>query len=141
MSTLILTKKDVRSLVDIGEVIGVVEQAFRDWTEGKGKMPPKLYLTLEAGDFRAMPAALPSAAGIKWVNVHPDNPLKGLHTVMAVLIYNDPDTGYPLAIMDATEITAYRTAATSAIASVCCRRKPKRSFRLAKYVRSPPSEF
>jgi alanine dehydrogenase len=36
---------------------------------------------------------------------------------MAILIYSDPETGYPLAIMDATEITAYRTGATAAIAS------------------------
>jgi alanine dehydrogenase len=36
---------------------------------------------------------------------------------MAILIYNDPETGYPLAIMDATEITAYRTGAAAAIAS------------------------
>jgi alanine dehydrogenase len=42
---------------------------------------------------------------------------------MAVLIYNDPATGYPLAIMDATESTAFRTAATSAIASKYLARK------------------
>jgi len=49
--------------------------------------------------------------------VHPQNPSRGLISVMAVLIYNDPETGYPLAIMDATEITAYRTGAAAAIAS------------------------
>ncbi len=37
--------------------------------------------------------------------------------MMATLIYSDPDTGYPLAVMDATEITAYRTGATAAIAA------------------------
>jgi alanine dehydrogenase len=105
------------------EVIPVVEQAFKELTEGKGAMPSKVYLTVKDGDFRAMPAALPGAAGMKWVNVHPGNPLKGLPTVMAVLIYNDPATGYPLAIMDATESTAFRTAATSAIASKYLARK------------------
>jgi ornithine cyclodeaminase/alanine dehydrogenase-like protein (mu-crystallin family) len=38
---------------------------------------------------------------------------------MALIIYNDPETGYPLAVMDASEITAYRTGATSALASRC----------------------
>jgi alanine dehydrogenase len=85
--------------------------------EGKGKMPPKVYLAVEQGDFRAMPAALPGCAGVKWVNVHPRNPSLGLPSIMAILIYNDPETGYPLAIMDATEITAYRTGAAAAIAS------------------------
>jgi alanine dehydrogenase len=64
-----------------------------------------------------MPAALPGCAGVKWVNVHPQNPSLGLPSVMAILIYSDPETGYPLAIMDATEITAYRTGAAAAIAS------------------------
>ena len=123
MPTLLLNKKDVQNLIAMEEVIPVVEKAFKELTEGKGAMPSKVYLTVKDGDFRAMPAALPGAAGMKWVNVHPGNPLKGLPTVMAVLIYNDPATGYPMAIMDATESTAFRTAATSAIASKYLARK------------------
>lgn len=101
----------------MSDVISVVEAAFRMCGEGKGKMPAKVYLSVEKGDFRAMPAALPGCAGMKWVNVHPKNPSLGLPSVMAILIYSDPETGYPLAIMDATEITAYRTGAAAAIAS------------------------
>lgn len=123
MPTLLLTRKDVIGLLSMKDTIRVVEQAFRDWTEGKGAMPPKAYLQVKDGDFRAMPAALPGAAGMKWVNVHTGNPAQSLPTVMAVLIYNDPATGYPLAIMDATEITGYRTGATAAIASIYLARK------------------
>jgi alanine dehydrogenase len=47
---------------------------------------------------------------------------------MAVLIYSDPTTGYPLAIMDATEATAFRTAATSAIASKYLARKDSQTL-------------
>jgi alanine dehydrogenase len=117
VTTLILDRKTVNGLLNMPETIAATEQAFRDWTQGKGTMPPKAYLLLKEGDFRAMPAALPGAAGLKWVNVHPGNPARGLPTVMAVIIYSDPDTGYPLAIMDGTEITAYRTGATAALAS------------------------
>jgi alanine dehydrogenase len=128
MPTLLLNKKDVQNLIAMEEVIPVVEKAFKELTEGKGAMPSKVYLTLKDGDFRAMPAALPGAAGMKWVNVHTGNPSKGLPTVMAVLIYNDPTTGYPLAIMDATESTAFRTAATSAIASKYLARKNSKTL-------------
>ncbi len=117
MPTLFLNQKAIRGLLKMPEVITVVEQAFRDWAEGKGSMPAKAYLPLEQGDFRAMPAALPGAAGVKWVNVHPQNLSRGLPTVMAIMIYNDPQTGYPLAVMDGTDITAYRTGAAAAIAS------------------------
>jgi alanine dehydrogenase len=117
MPTLLLDRNAIKTLINMPGVIKVVEGAFRMCGEGKGKMPAKTYLLLEHGDFRAMPAALPECAGMKWVNVHPQNPSLGLPSIMAVLIYSDPETGYPLAIMDATEITAYRTGAAAAIAS------------------------
>ena len=110
-------------MLSMAAVMKAVEQAFREWTEGKAYMPAKAYLVSDRGDFRAMPVALPGAAGMKWVSVYPENPSLGLPTVMALMIYNDPATGYPLAVMDATEITAYRTGATAAIASKYLARK------------------
>ncbi len=117
MPTLLLDRNAIKTLIRMSDVITVVEEAFKMCGKGKGKMPPKVYLAVEQGDFRAMPAALPGCAGVKWVNVHPQNPSLGLPSIMAILIYSDPETGYPLAIMDATEITAYRTGAAAAIAS------------------------
>jgi alanine dehydrogenase len=128
MPTILLTHRDVMNLMNMKEVITAVEAAFKDWTNGRGEMPPKSYLLLKKGDFRAMPAYLPGAAGVKWVNVHPENIGKGLPTVMAVIIYNDPSTGYPLAVMDATDITAYRTGATSAIAARYLARKESQTL-------------
>jgi len=117
MPTLLLDRNAINTLIRMSDVVKVVGETFRMCGEGKGKMPAKTYLSLEHGDFRAMPAALPGCAGVKWVNVHPQNPSLGLPSIMAILIYSDPETGYPLAIMDATEITAYRTGAAAAIAS------------------------
>jgi len=130
MSTLFLNKSDMRSLLNMADVIVAVEQAFKDWALGKAKMPSKAYLVLEQGDFRAMPGAIPGAAGMKWVNVHPQNQSLGLPTVMAIIIYNDPDTGYPLAVLDATDITAYRTGAAAAVASKYLARKNSRTLGL-----------
>jgi alanine dehydrogenase len=128
MPTLLLTRKDVRGLLDMAEVIEAVEQAFRCWEDGRAAMPAKAYLVLEQGDIRAMPSSIPGGAAVKWANVHTGNPSRGLPTVMAVLIYSDPETGYPLAVMDATEITAYRTGATAAIASRYLARKGSRTL-------------
>jgi alanine dehydrogenase len=117
MSTLLLRGNDVMKLLEMPAAIEAVERAFKDLGNGQAQMPPKTYLALDRGDFRAMAASLPGAVGMKWVNVHPQNPSRGLPTVMAIIIYNDPDTGFPVAIMDATHITAYRTGATAVIAS------------------------
>ncbi|RLI86396.1 MAG: alanine dehydrogenase [Archaeoglobales archaeon] len=128
METLILTHKDVRDTLRMDETIRVVERAFELHGRGLTQMPSKVYLWFESGDLRAMPAYMERWAGIKWVNSHPDNPNLGLPTVMAVIILNDPKTGYPIAIMDATHITNFRTGASSAVASKYLARKDSRIF-------------
>ena len=45
MPTLMLSKKEVRRLINIRDVIDVVEAGFKDYTEGKGEMPSKVDLT------------------------------------------------------------------------------------------------
>ncbi|HEY49432.1 MAG TPA: ornithine cyclodeaminase family protein [Dehalococcoidia bacterium] len=130
MSTLLLSRGDVAELLNMEEVTGVLEQTFREHAAGRAQMVPKVYVKLEKGDFRAMPGAIPGAAGVKWVNVHLENRELGLPSIMGIFIYSDPNTGYPLAIMDATELTAYRTAATSAIASRYLARTDSRTMGL-----------
>lgn len=120
LSTRVLTQRDVARVIDVGIAIRVVHDAFQAMARGDTVMPPKVYLPLaQHGDFRAMPAWLkrPSAAGLKWVNVHPDNPRRGFPTVMALIIINDPATGVPWAILDGLLITKLRTAAAGAVAA------------------------
>ena len=85
--------------------------------EGKVQMPPKVYLSFPKGDLRCMPVYIPdlNIAGVKNVNVHPAN--KDLPTVMATITLIDPETGFPVAIMDGTLITKMRTGAAGAVAA------------------------
>jgi len=127
--TLVLGKKEVESLLSMRETLDAVERAFASNYE----MPPKVYVNVEkySGDFRAMPAWLEPYAGIKWVNVHPNNPRDhSLPSVMAVIILSDPKTGFPLAILDGTTITNYRTGAAGGIAAKHLARKNARSLGL-----------
>lgn len=117
---LLIDKRTVADLLNVQDAIRAVETAFVSHARGETVMPPKVYLPLPkyGGDFRAMPAYVNGAAGLKWVNVHPRNPGEhGLPTVMGVIIYNDPATGEPLAVIDGTLITSWRTAAASALAT------------------------
>ena len=104
--------------LDLKEVNRAVELAFSDHGRGLVQMPQKIYVTLPQGDFRTMPAYLPSLgiAGVKIVNVHPDNPARGLPTVMALTILLDIPTGKPEAIINATQLTDMRTGAAGAVA-------------------------
>jgi len=120
MKTLILTGDDVRALLEPRLAIDAVTAAFDAHARGRTQMPPKVYISLPRfhGDFRAMPAAMDEAAGVKWINAHPDNPTRhGLPSVIGVYVYSDPATAVPLAIMDATAMTALRTGAAAAVAT------------------------
>jgi len=121
MNTLILTRPDIEGVLSPTRANQCVEGAFRAYGMGEAVMPPKSYLTFEKGDLRSMPAYLHGqgfyAAGIKSVNVHPRNADHGLPTVMAVIILTDPDTGFPLAILDGTYLTGMRTGAAGALAA------------------------
>jgi len=128
-TTLVLTQRDVARLVDLRTAIRVARQAFMAMARGEAVMPPKVYLPLPGGsDFRAMPAFLrrPPACGVKWVNVHPRNRARGLPTVMAVIVMNDPATGVPLAVLDGLLVTKLRTAAAAAVAAQALARRNSR---------------
>jgi alanine dehydrogenase len=124
MQTLLLNGDDVAENARLSELIPAIEDAFAAYERGDAQMPPKSYIDLPQynGDFRSMPAYLDAgswdAAGIKWVNVHPDNPADHeLPTVLGTMIYSDPETAVPLAIMDGTELTMQRTGAAAAVAT------------------------
>ncbi len=118
--SLILTGAEILQILDMDLALQAAEAAFRAYGEGRANMPPKSYLQLAKGDFRAMYGALrleEEICGLKWVNVHPENPDRGLPTVMAKIILNDPETALELADMDGTYITNYRTGAAGGLAA------------------------
>jgi len=117
---LILDRACIARLLDMGESIKAVERVFSLFGRGKALMPPKIYLELKKyhGDFRAMPVFVEGmGAALKWVNVHPANLRKHLPTVMATIILSDPATGAPLAILNGTQITNFRTGAAGGVAA------------------------
>jgi alanine dehydrogenase len=127
MQTLILSHRDVRALVDMPRAMAAVEAAFAAYAEGKARMPAKVYLDLpeHQGDFRAMPSLMGDRAGVKWVNAHPQNKARhGLPTVMGVYVLSDPRTAVPLAVMDATVLTALRTGAAAGVATKHLAQRP-----------------
>ncbi len=130
MSTLLLTQSQIRNLLDMKAVFEAVEGVFGAHGRSETLMPSKIYLSLpQGGDFRAMPSYMEGAAGLKWVNAHPHNPKRhNLPTVMALFVLNDPDTALPLAVMDATLITAYRTGAAAGVASKYLARKDAKTI-------------
>jgi ornithine cyclodeaminase/alanine dehydrogenase len=104
----------------MAEIVAIVEDVFREKGAGRAQMPPKIDLH-PAGDgfIHAMPGFLPAraAAGMKWISGFPANRERGLPYISGLIVLNDPETGLPVAVMDATWITAMRTGAATAVAA------------------------
>jgi len=118
---LYLSRKDVEELgFRMDEIVRAVEEAFGHKGRGDVEMPPKPGVHPSGDAFiHAMPAYLPkmSAVGIKWVSGYPENYKRNLPYISGLLILNDPSTGLPISVMDATWITAMRTGAATAVAA------------------------
>jgi ornithine cyclodeaminase/alanine dehydrogenase len=101
-------------------IIQLLETAFHEKGAGKIEMPPKPGIHTQPDAFiHAMPAFIPAmrSAGMKWVSGYPANQERGLPYITGLLILNDVETGIPYTVMDCSWITAYRTAAATALSA------------------------
>lgn len=125
---LFLSQEDVIAAggLDMPRCIEAVEEAMVCHSRGDVVMPSKTVLRWgdersesTEGRINAMPAYLGGnvdMAGIKWLGSNPMNPQKyGLPRATGILILNDPDSKFPLAIMDSAIISAMRTGAAGGI--------------------------
>lgn len=124
---LILSRKDLRQLLTMTDVIEAVERGFREYKTGRCIVPVRMPVPIEKaeGIFLFMPAYLEKEGffGTKIVSVFPRNIEKKLSTIQAAYLLNDPTTGELLALMDGILLTAMRTGATSALATKYLSRK------------------
>ncbi len=105
------------------QVFDAVEAAYRLHGSGNTLNPDSYFLRYPdrpSARIIALPAHLGGAvqiSGIKWISSFPENRASNLARASAVLILNDATTGYPLACIEASLISATRTAASAALAA------------------------
>jgi len=121
MPVRILNQAQVVELLPMAECIEVMDGVLRTLAGGGAQLPLRTVLRLpdNRGIFGVMPAQLsaPDALGLKAIAVFPANEGTELDSHQGVVLLLDPLTGAPLAIMDASSITAIRTAAVSGVAT------------------------
>jgi ornithine cyclodeaminase/alanine dehydrogenase len=102
----------------MGEIVDIMEEAFRAKARGQAIMPPKVFFYRDGDRFySAMTSASPDLGfgGCKWQSGDPENCTRGLPYIQGLYILNEEATGQIRALMDAEWITAQRTAAASAL--------------------------
>ena len=116
------TNDEVAEMLSVPECIELIDDLFKNIEHTQ--MPPKIYMDIPNGDFRAMPAIVRNTAGIKWCGVHLDETgTKRKINIFAKVLINEVDSGKLLAILDGEILTAIRTAAVTGIATKYLSRK------------------
>jgi N-[(2S)-2-amino-2-carboxyethyl]-L-glutamate dehydrogenase len=125
---LYLNRRDVRAAMG-SSIRGYVEAlrgALALHAEGRTAQPLKPYLKWrENGHIADRIIAMPgyvggeqAMAGIKWIGSKHDNPsARGIERASAVIVLNDPQTHYPIAIMEGGEVSGQRTAGVTVLAA------------------------
>lgn len=118
---LVLSEKQVQSLIDLDELIAALAQAHIQYSTGKAVMPVRLVVPLPQiqGRITSMPGYLneDKALGMKVVTYFQDNPKQNLPAILATIMLFSSETGKMIAAMDGGYITAIRTACASALAT------------------------
>jgi alanine dehydrogenase len=130
MATLILTRTDVTSLLDLRDCIEAVEDAFRQHALGTAIPPAVLGVLVNEGGFHIKAAGIHQPRPLFAAKVNgnfTDNPERyGRPTIQGVIVLADLTNGTPLAVLDSIEITVQRTAAATAVATTYLARQDAR---------------
>lgn len=118
------------------QMLELVADVLVEKQAGRSEMPPKLGVHPRPQSFlHAMPGYIEKldSVGLKLVSYYPDNPARECLTINAMMLVNDAATGLPLAVMDGNWITAYRTAAVSALSCKLLSVTPPESLGIIGY--------
>jgi ornithine cyclodeaminase len=121
LRTVVLDRHDVARLLPMRECIEVMSDALATVARGDAILPlrPMIRLPDSPNIFALMPAYLgdPKSVGVKVLTVFPGNHGSPIDAHQGAVLLFDADYGLLLAILDATSLTAIRTAAASAVAT------------------------
>jgi ornithine cyclodeaminase/alanine dehydrogenase-like protein (mu-crystallin family) len=119
--TLIVTQAEVPALLPMADCIDAMAEVFRALAQGQTLQPLRSFLFLpERRDLLGMMpgyVADPPALGIKVITVFPSNHGSAYDAHQGAILLFEPEHGALRAMVDATSVTAIRTAAVSALAT------------------------
>lgn len=119
MKVLIVNQSEVQELLPMAECLDVMAEAFRKLARGDAILPlrPVMWLPERAGALGMMPGYIGGIMGLKVVSVFASNHGTEYDSHQGAVMIFETKHGQPLALMDASSITAIRTAAVTGVAT------------------------
>jgi len=119
--TVHLSEGEVRRLLGLEALIAAVRGALIDFSARRVVQPLRSVMDIppDEGVFFLKPALVGGVLATKLITQIPGNAGRGLPTMQATMVLMDATTGRTLAVLEATWLTALRTAAASAVAVDC----------------------
>ena len=131
-----IDREEVAKRLTYEQCIPIVRDAMVAFSRGETKQLLRSIIPLSNGRlFGVMPGAMGAHApfGAKLISVFPENFSRGIQSHQGLVILFDPETGAPVCVVHAGEITAIRTAAASAVATDALARRDARRLALLGY--------
>jgi len=116
----ILRGSEVKALLPMAACIDLMETTMIAVSEGRARLPLRSLMSVSSGGMMGnMPGYLaePECFGVKLVSLFPNNAAAGFSSHLGLVLLFEPEHGRPVAMLDAAELTAIRTAAVSGLAT------------------------
>jgi len=132
MKIRMLGAAEVRAALPMPKAIAAMKEAYLQFSTGRATVPLRTHVKTDKGLTLLMPAYLHGSRnlGVKIISIYGDNQQLGLPIISATVMVLDPETGFPLALMNGGSLTAIRTGAGGGAAADVLARKDARTVAL-----------
>ena len=110
-----ITADSLSSLFSPSEVVEIVKNGILHYANGDYHIPERMHINHHNSTTLIMPAFGSVYNCSKLVTITPENSTKGIPVINGILVLNKNENGKPLMTMDASMITALRTAGVGSI--------------------------
>jgi ornithine cyclodeaminase/alanine dehydrogenase-like protein (mu-crystallin family) len=115
---IVLSAEDLHTALPMPRAIEAMKDAYASLATGGAVSPQRMAIPSTGGSTLLMGAHVPGEGlGAKIVSVFPRNRERHLPVVTGLVVLLDPSTGAPVALVDGTALTAWRTGAASGAAT------------------------
>ncbi len=112
---LIIPENVIENVVQPDQLVNAMEKALMTVDSPDYFTPDRIHVDIQENTLLLMPSVGPDSYATKLVSVFPKNAMRNMDIIQGLVIFNDGETGKPLALLNGGKLTALRTAAVACV--------------------------